>query len=300
MKEQSMADKVSCVVVTYNRLALLKRCLNAIFAQSKPVTDVFIVNNHSSDQTAAYLAQQKGPHVHVFNLNENLGGAGGFVYGMQQAAKVANDYIWLMDDDTLVHADTLAQLLRPAKKISNFGFLSPQVQLKDGTIGNQPLPLRDWQPEPKTGLTRLKTGSFVAILFNQRVVERLGLPISDFFIWFDDHEYTMRISQQYPAYYVPTAQVTHLTVAATPDILTDQKRIPRYFYLFRNKYYTQKEFRGSWGAIKDILANLVIIGQIIVGKRPKKGQKIMTVIRGTWAGLFFKPQIKSVNNEEGR
>ena len=42
---------VDCVVVTYNRLDLLKECVQAIRKQSYPVSHFFIIDNCSTDGT---------------------------------------------------------------------------------------------------------------------------------------------------------------------------------------------------------------------------------------------------------
>lgn len=40
--------------------------------------------------------------IFYFNTGRNLGGAGGFNFGVRKAYEAGYDYIWLMDDDTIV------------------------------------------------------------------------------------------------------------------------------------------------------------------------------------------------------
>ena len=47
--------KVNCVIVTYNRLALLKECLAAIEKQTYPIHKVIVIDNCSTDGTKEYL-----------------------------------------------------------------------------------------------------------------------------------------------------------------------------------------------------------------------------------------------------
>ena len=80
------ARDVTAVVVTYNRLPLLRRCLAALQAQTAQGLRVLVVDNASADGTAEYLKTLAMPGLVCRILTENLGGAGGFAYGMQAAA----------------------------------------------------------------------------------------------------------------------------------------------------------------------------------------------------------------------
>ena len=82
------ARDVTAVVVTYNRLPLLRRCLAALQAQTVQGLRVLVVDNASADGTAEYLKTLAMPGLVCRILTENLGGAGGFAYGMQAAAEL--------------------------------------------------------------------------------------------------------------------------------------------------------------------------------------------------------------------
>ena len=70
---------IIAVVVTYNRIELLKRTVRCL-QQNKPVSSIVVVNNGSTDATAEWLKTQSGLTV----INQvNVGGSGGFYTGMQ-------------------------------------------------------------------------------------------------------------------------------------------------------------------------------------------------------------------------
>lgn len=50
--------KIIAVVVTYNRLSLLKRNLDCL-RQNKPLSSIIVVNNGSTDGTAEWLAEHR-------------------------------------------------------------------------------------------------------------------------------------------------------------------------------------------------------------------------------------------------
>lgn len=41
--------KIAAVVVTYNRLDLMKKCVNALRKQSRILNTIFVINNNSTD-----------------------------------------------------------------------------------------------------------------------------------------------------------------------------------------------------------------------------------------------------------
>ena len=69
------ALKVICVIVTYNRLELLKESVAAVMQQTYPLHRVVIVDNHSTDGTDNYLAGlSQNPLFHIVTLEKNTGG----------------------------------------------------------------------------------------------------------------------------------------------------------------------------------------------------------------------------------
>ena len=93
------AHAVTAVVVTYNRLALLQQCLATLCAQTVRGFTVLVVDNASTDGTADYLKTLDMPGLVCRNPGKNLGGAGGFAYGIREAAALGCKAVWIMDDD---------------------------------------------------------------------------------------------------------------------------------------------------------------------------------------------------------
>ena len=85
----SAYDKsVAAVVVTYNRKQLLKECIEALLAQKAKHLRIFIIDNASTDGTEEYVKGLiDGERVVYLNTGENLGGAGGFCFGIKEAMK---------------------------------------------------------------------------------------------------------------------------------------------------------------------------------------------------------------------
>src|SRR5947207_1705698 len=104
------APRVCAVIVTYNRLGLLKDALAAVRHQSRRPDTIIVVDNGSSDGTGLWLAAQTDAAFHVIT-QPNLGGSGGFYTGMLAAYETGADWLWCMDDDTIPDRDCLVQIL---------------------------------------------------------------------------------------------------------------------------------------------------------------------------------------------
>ena len=92
--------KVAAVVVTYNRKNLLLENVQSLLGQTFSDVQIIIVDNNSSDGTQDVLQQFiERKQILYFNTGANLGGAGGFSYGIRLAVEAGYEYIWVMDDD---------------------------------------------------------------------------------------------------------------------------------------------------------------------------------------------------------
>src|SRR5690554_1438069 len=116
MKEEIKISelKVCAVVVTYNRIELLKECIEALLNQSVTLNKLIVIDNNSSDGTKEYLGEIANTNKELFEiilLPINLGGAGGFYEGIKAACEYKPDWIWIMDDDTEPEKNCLLKLM---------------------------------------------------------------------------------------------------------------------------------------------------------------------------------------------
>lgn len=289
--------KVAAILVTYNRVDLLKKCLSQLLIQPAALTQILVIDNHSSDDTQSFMSKLVKEHHQVIysRLESNLGGAGGFSEGIKQAMSLDVDYFWIMDDDTIPNPDTLTNLLDADKQLqSKWSFLSSNVRWVDNKAArmNQLTTQKYWSDEIGNGLIAVKTGTFVSILIKKDDVERVGLPISEFFIWSDDTEYTIRLSDKLTGYFVINSTVTHETkVNLSVDLVheRDKNKISRYYYSLRNGFYiARREKKVGRYFVRAVLLSL----SVIVSNSEYKWLKLKALYRGLFAGFVFNPKIK--------
>ncbi len=148
--------RICAVVVTYNRKALLMECLDALFAQTRPVDEVYLVDNASTDGTRELLAQRgflERPELHLVELPENLGSSGGYARGFEAAREADCEWIWVMDDDSEPAPDALERLLEsPPAADERAVAICPKVTYPDGEINDV---MRAELPAPPAAAARL-------------------------------------------------------------------------------------------------------------------------------------------------
>lgn len=300
---------VAAVVVTYNRKRLLSENIIALKKQTYPgKLDIIIIDNASTDGTGDMVREMCDTGsiypqrcIVYENTGKNLGGAGGFQYGIRWAVEHGYEYLWLMDDDCVPEADALDSFLQADEKLPvPYGWLSSQVRWRDGSICAMNVQRRtmiynadDWE----THLVPCVMASFVSLFLRAEVVRKVGLPIKEFFIWTDDWEYTRRISLKYPCYLVNTSRVVHKSAVNIPASLADDvpERLPRYRYLYRNDVYLYRR-EGLRGFCYEVVRLFVHIVRVLLKSRDRKVERIGILLSGTWVGMSFHPAIEFLDS----
>lgn len=300
---QQQKRNTLAVVVTYNRKELLLQCIEKLLTQRGAECDVLIVDNNSTDGTGEAVQHIQSAKLHYYNTGKNIGGAGGFHIGMQIAVKEGYHYAWVMDDDTLPQSDALSELLAADVKLNgNYGFLSSRVLWTDGSLCkmNEPKTAKVKDFVKKSSLAShdiysVKQASFVSLLIPTAIIQRVGLPISEFFIWGDDVEYTRRIAvrNMIPCYLVGRSYVIHAMKSNVgSNIARDTpERIQRYRYAFRNEnyIYRQEGLRGISYYYLKCVYNLL---RVLFTAKEQRIQRCKVVLSEMFLGLTFNPTIQ--------
>jgi len=213
-------DRVCALVLTRNRKRLLLECLDGLGRSTHPVSGTVVVDNASSDGTAELLSERglldRDDVVYV-RLERNLGSAGGYARGVEVARDQSADWIWIMDDDAEPRPDALERLLAsPAAREPHTAALASAVVVPNGDVDVlhrgrikrflQALPEDEYVPGTPV---RLGFSSFTGLLVRSEVARVTDPPRADFFIWFDDVEYSIRLRRHGEIRLVPESEMLH-------------------------------------------------------------------------------------------
>ena len=298
-----MNGNVAAIVVTYNRRALVRECVECLLRQTVPA-DILVIDNASTDGTESALAALIGRGaIRYHNTGRNLGGAGGFQYGVRLAVRLGYELLWIMDDDSMPTPTALQALLEAAKGAGEYGFISGKALWTDGSLCRMNVQ-RDLRMNNLTAytspLTPCGAATFVSLLVPARVVREVGLPIGEFFIWADDLEYTRRISRRYPCYVAPESVTVHKCQTNNGgNIATDSaERIGRYRYAYRNEVYVYRR-EGLMGYRRLLLRTPLHILRVLFRARDRRLPRIGVILGATLKGFGFRPEIEYIDNCRG-
>lgn len=115
--------KVLTIIVTYNGMKWIDRCLNSVM-ESQCHTDCLLIDNLSNDGTLQFV-KEKYPDVILYESPINLGFGQGNNIGIQYAIDNGYDYIYLLNQDAYLFPDTIDNLIHIQIQNSDFGILSP-------------------------------------------------------------------------------------------------------------------------------------------------------------------------------
>lgn len=257
--------KIGIVIVTYNRLEKLTKCLTAYETQILLPNYILIIDNCSSDGTGRYLDEWAKHtsinHPIIIHCPYNTGGAGGFYLGLQEAAKLDADWIWIADDDAYPNPDCLEKIAAAydlledqekevvqalcGKVMDGQGISINHrrcIKRSLGQIKEIPLSIEAYD----CPIVDIDIFSFVGTAIRKDAIDKVGLPCKDYFIFYDDTEYSFRIRNIGAIKCVSNAIIIH-------DSLENniEPQSWKYYYLFRNRMYTYKMYFNWYQCLVD-------------------------------------------------
>lgn len=212
---------VAVLIVNYNSGAMLRRCLDALQAQSRRDFDVVVVDNASSDGSADGI-DGRYSNVRLVRSDRNLGFAGGNNLGLAHARNA--HWVVLLNPDAFAEPQWLERLVAAAEQHPEFAFFGCRMmaadspELLDG-IGDvfhvsglhwreghrQPIASEDLQPR------EIFSPCAAAAMYRRDVLEQAGGFDEDYFCYSEDVDLGFRLRLAgHRALYVPDATVLHV------------------------------------------------------------------------------------------
>jgi rhamnopyranosyl-N-acetylglucosaminyl-diphospho-decaprenol beta-1,3/1,4-galactofuranosyltransferase len=289
--------RIVAVVVTFNRLEMLRRQLQRL-QELDELDEVLVVDNASTDGTGAWL---EGQDDVAEPLETNTGGAGGFSHGLRKAVERGADLVWLMDDDGLPEPDCLKLLLER----DDLDFWGPAVlAAQDPTRLCFPIRLpggtrvvHDMASVERAavdGLIREVVIPFNGVLVTRELVERIGYPRAEFFIWGDDVEYLWRAEAAGAR--IATVVAAHVLHPATDDLgtpmmfgRTTYNHSPsdlKHYCMARNNTVNLRRYRG-WPHVLMFWAKtgwFYLLTKRQPGRLPMSARAAYAGLRGDFTG----------------
>ena len=261
--------KLSIVIVNYNVKYYLEQCLDSVLKAIQNIdTEIFVVDNHSTDQSLEYLIP-KFPVVHFIDNQENVG----FSKANNQAIEQAQgDYILLLNPDTVLGENTLVNVCRFMDENKQIGAVG--VKMLDGYGHFLPESKRGF-PSPWNSFTKMSrlaklfphskifggyhlryldenechqvdvlAGAFM--MLRKETIEKSGSLDNSFFMYGEDIDLSYRINQAgYSNFYFPEP-IIHYKGESTKKDLHYVKHFYEAMLIFFKKHYPNSNSMFKW------------------------------------------------------
>ncbi|MBK7455222.1 MAG: glycosyltransferase family 2 protein [Anaerolineales bacterium] len=256
---------VSICIVTYHARDFLRDCLRSIYGTVSPVSfEIIVVDNHSADGTVEML-RDEFPTVRLLVNAGNIG----YTRPNNQAMRISQGrYILLINPDTLVEQNTIAELAGFLDTHPEAGIAGPKVLNRDGTLQKQcrRSEARPWDafcyfsglsslfPHDKrfagylmTYLSENFTHEAQAVsgscmLIRREVIEQIGYQDEDFFAYQEDTDFCRRARLAgWKIYYNPAAQIIHFAGEGGSGVQPYRSIVEwhRSYYLYYRKHFAK-------------------------------------------------------------
>lgn len=196
---------VYIVIINWKRLNDILGCLDSVFKMDYEKYEVIIVDNGSNDGSCEVILNEY-PIVHLIKNKSNLGYSGGNNVGMRFAMAQGGDYIWLLNNDTIVGKDSLRNLVELAEQNDRIGLISPIIyyydkpqiaQFSGSYVNWKNLSIISPNANERTVENDFQEGDRVclwgtALLIKRKVIEKIGYLNEQYFAYYEDTEYSLR------------------------------------------------------------------------------------------------------------
>ena len=216
-----MTGRVAIILVNWNGQRHTLECLASLREDTYADKYTIVVDNGSSDDSVAVI-RSRFPDVLVLEAGENLGFTGGNNLGMRRALEDGVDYLYILNNDTVVEPDALSALVQAAEFCSDYAIFTPVIHYYDdrsqtwlaGTNmdmmrgsavhDNSRIPARD---EP---MREIPWASGCALLIRASVLQQVGcFDVRYFYLW-EDVDLCLRVrAAGHKIGIVPAARIYH-------------------------------------------------------------------------------------------
>ncbi len=218
-----MNEPVCVIITVWNQVEHTLACLETVEAQDYKDLSILLVNNASTDGTVE-LVSQAYPQVEILSLPENLGPTGGYNAGFRHALKKGFSLMFLLNNDTLLASNCISELVKEIQTANDIGLVMPKIYYADD-------PKRIWNvggwenklnyEVERPGNDQIDEGQwnkpldiddapFTAVLLTRDVLENVGLPDENFFLYYEDRDFSRRMQEAgYRLRLAPAAHMWH-------------------------------------------------------------------------------------------
>jgi len=236
-----MKPLISVIILNWNGCAYLKNCLDSLAAQTFRDFETILVDNGSSDGSAAYV-RSTFPWVRLLELPENVGFAEGNNRGL---ALAQGTHVVTLNNDTKSDPEFLAELVRVVEVNAHIGMVAARMRsyYRPERIDAAGLKIGSNGLGYNIGIGEIDDGRYDSVplfgpcggaaLYRREMLDEIGFFDPDYFAYYEDFDLAWRARLAgWKSFAAPHALVYHVH-SATAGEMSGFK----VYYTQRNKWY---------------------------------------------------------------
>ena len=195
-----MDSKVHIVVLNWNGWSDTSACLSSLQQLHYGNYRVIVVDNGSTDDSVERI--RKGfPWADLIETGKNLGFAGGCNAGIRQGLAQGADFIWLLNNDTVVDPGALQALVNKAKTDPRIGAVGSAIYCMEDREHLQCwgggyisfLLGKGWHYLEPVQDEKLQFITGASLLLPRGAIKEIGVLDEGFFMYWEDGDYCFRL-----------------------------------------------------------------------------------------------------------
>ncbi|MCO5186916.1 MAG: glycosyltransferase family 2 protein [Anaerolineae bacterium] len=208
MTHNQTAPLVGVVVVNWNRSDDTLRCIASLRQSDYGAVEIVVIDNASTDDSVAVIHSAE-PDIALIETGQNLGYTGGHNAGIRYFLERDASYVLLLNNDAVVAPDTITEMVKAAQQWAGLCFVGAEICIleKPDTVLSAGGVLHDGWRVQHDGTGELSAFrpnqpyeteflSGCAILASRDALARTGLLDEEFFLYYEDVEWSYRARQR--------------------------------------------------------------------------------------------------------
>lgn len=235
--KNSTRPLVYIIILNWNRSGDTAECLESLKLLKYSNYKILLIDNGSTDDSVEYF-KKHCPKTELIENAENLGFAAGSNLGIRKALSRGADYVFLLNNDTVVEPDVLDKLVSAAEADERIGMLGPKINhypRRDviwSAGGRVILPLAvTWHIGTRRRDSECYRKSIAvgyqpacALLIKKEVIDKIGLLNTAYKAYFEDTDWCLRAKKAgYRVICLQRAKIYHKVSASTGGGLNARK-----------------------------------------------------------------------------
>lgn len=245
-------SSLAIIIVNYNGETDTLECLESLESlkvQSEISFQTFLVDNGSKNPLRQADIQKY--NIEYYPLNENFGFAGGNNYALKSAIKTGYDYYALINNDTIIDADSVIKIVKELDKrpdigiggIVNYYYSNPNKIWQAGAKLNKFFfrfkSIRSVDNQSSTfEIVDYVPGS--SFFIRNDLISKIGMLDEDYFAYYEESDYCMRCQKAgFKVAYLPTSRILHKVGKSSTSVIRQYLRDRNHLHfcsLYGNKY----------------------------------------------------------------